>query len=63
MSLKDLTSESVHALADAADVPLRPGDAELVSAALTRYARSFQAMERIDVEGVDPALLWNPRWE
>jgi Asp-tRNA(Asn)/Glu-tRNA(Gln) amidotransferase C subunit len=62
MGLQHLTNESVLILARAADLELPAEDVEPLVAALARYGESVAQLEQLDLEGVDPATTFDPRW-
>jgi Asp-tRNA(Asn)/Glu-tRNA(Gln) amidotransferase C subunit len=62
MGLQHLNNESVVMLARAADLELPSEDVELLLAALKRYATSVAELERLDLDGVDPAVTFDARW-
>jgi hypothetical protein len=63
VSLEALTRQDVLAMARAAGLRLPDEDVDPLLDDLHAYGRHFAAIDSIDLDGVDPALTFDPRWD
>lgn len=57
-----ISQEVVELLAQLARMPLPPGDAATLATALGDQLGAVELIDRLDLEDVQPALWFDPRW-
>ena len=62
MTRGPVTAETIELLARLQGIEVLPGHADPLAGALQAHLQSFDPLERLDLEGRDPAVHFDPRW-
>ena len=58
----DISPDVLELLAQLAEMPLPPEDVSVLAAALRDQLGTIELIDRLELEDVQPALWFDPRW-
>jgi Asp-tRNA(Asn)/Glu-tRNA(Gln) amidotransferase C subunit len=58
-----ITPTTIEELAGLAGLPLETGRREILAALLQQLIEGVHAMDALDLDDAEPAVMFDPRWE
>ena len=61
--MQPITPKTIEELASVANLPLEAGRVPMLAAVFQQLMEAARAMDALDLDEAEPALVFDPRWE